>query len=334
MVVDSCLNESQDRPIALEYLTSLGVNVAEQVRLVVVTHWHDDHIRGSARLFSEARSSRFACSAALRNPEFFAIVAASESIKTVVRDSSLSEFQGILNELHRRNNRGKRSQRGPDHWALDGLPIFPSTGRQQVVVTALSPSPQTLTDAALRLGKLIPTVADQMNRFPRSTPNDQSVAMQVHSDICSILLGADLETVGDPLRGWRAVVSSPMRPKIVSKAIKVAHHGSETGDCEELWTMMLEPDSIAMLTPYASGRKPLPSEQDIKRIKSRTSRVYCTSWPPTRKPPRHPGVDRTLHEITRMHCAVARRVGHIRLRMNFLRPSIPLIQTFNGACQL
>lgn len=335
MVVDSCLNDAQDQPVALEYLASLGVDVAKQVRLVVVTHWHDDHIRGSARVYAEAASARFVCSAAFQNKEFFEILAASERIKTVARDSSTSEFQDILGELHRRKERGGgRSQAGPDHWAQDGSPLFQSSGSSQVSVTALSPSPQTITDAAANLGKLIPAISSQFNRFPRCSPNDQSVALLVHSDGCSVLLGADLETVSDPDRGWRAVVSSPVRPQVTSNAIKVAHHGSENGDLDELWSTLLEPNSPAFLTPYSSGRKPLPSDKDVERLKTRTSRLYCTSWPPTRKPPRHPGVDRTLREMTRMHRAVSRQVGHIRLRMNLSQQTAPVIDTFNGACQL
>ena len=334
MVVDSCLNEAQDQPIALEYLASLGVDVAKQIRLVVVTHWHDDHIRGSARLFAEAQSARFVCSAALRNKEFFVILDAAKEIKTVARDSSLTEFRNILDELHQRKERGKRSNSGPDQWAVDGLPLFRSSGSSQAIVTALSPSSQTITDAAVRLGKLIPSISSQHKRFPRCSPNDQSVSLLVHSDACSVLLGADLETVGDPDRGWRAVVNSPVRPRVIGNAIKVSHHGSENGDLDEIWSILLEPDSPALLTPYSSGRNPLPSEKDVERLKSRTSRLYCTSWPPTRRPPRHQGVERTLREMTRMHRAVSRRVGHIRLRVNLSQQTTPVVDTFSGACQL
>src|SRR5476651_2566238 len=73
MIVDSCLKEPRGRPIALEYLESLNVDVGSQVKLVVVTHWNDDHIQGIGEIVRAASSARFACSAALGSREFFSV---------------------------------------------------------------------------------------------------------------------------------------------------------------------------------------------------------------------------------------------------------------------
>src|SRR6516225_10111580 len=74
MVVDSCMNEARDKAVALDYLEQLGIDVASQFKLIVVTHWHDDHIRGISQLLGVARSAIFACSAALNNEEFMTLV--------------------------------------------------------------------------------------------------------------------------------------------------------------------------------------------------------------------------------------------------------------------
>ena len=47
MTVDSCLAADRSTPVAVEYLISLGVDIATQFKLIVVTHWHDDHIKGA-----------------------------------------------------------------------------------------------------------------------------------------------------------------------------------------------------------------------------------------------------------------------------------------------
>jgi beta-lactamase superfamily II metal-dependent hydrolase len=335
LVVDSCLNERRDQPVALEYLNAMGVDVATQVRLIVATHWHDDHIQGLARVHSEAHSARIAFSAAILKKEFFTLLEMSREIKTVSRDSSVSELRKVFDELNHRHKRGSRSQSAPDYWAQDGQLLHRSAAKLGACVTALSPSAQTITDAATRFGQLIPAVSSQIRRFPRCSPNDQSVALLVHAQHASVLLGADLETVADPARGWRAVISSAVRPGVISQAFKVAHHGSENGDLPEIWTTLLDENAPALLTPYSSGRKPLPSVADVARLNSRTSHVYCTRWPPTQKPKRrHRAVDRTIREMTRSHRAVPRQVGHIRLRLNLNCPSPPSIATFNGAGQL
>ena len=50
VIVDSCLNKDKSPPV-LEYLRALGQDPAQVVKLVVATHWHDDHIGGLGVLF-------------------------------------------------------------------------------------------------------------------------------------------------------------------------------------------------------------------------------------------------------------------------------------------
>ena len=49
IIVDSCINDARE-PQALEYLRAIGVEPDEAVSLIVATHWHDDHIRGMAKV--------------------------------------------------------------------------------------------------------------------------------------------------------------------------------------------------------------------------------------------------------------------------------------------
>src|SRR5829696_3595895 len=63
IVVDSCLNPNTGTAAALTYLTSIGVRVEQDVRLVVATHWDDDHVRGLADVVEACADAYFACSA-------------------------------------------------------------------------------------------------------------------------------------------------------------------------------------------------------------------------------------------------------------------------------
>lgn len=313
MVVDSCLNEAGDRPIALDYLEELGVDVNRQVKLVVVTHWHDDHIRGISQVVRAAGDSHFACSAALQTKEFLQLVA-NDEIKLVEHSSGVDEFSEVLSILELRS--GKRRRSGPDYWAHEGMRLYYDQTQGPVEVHALSPSAQTVTDSLGGFAKLLPSEGESIRRFPCVTPNDRSVALLVTSAKMHFLLGADLETGNDVRRGWRAVIESRVRPNAISSGYKVAHHGSGNADLEEIWTLLVVKNSRALLTPYARGRQPLPSEADVRRIKSNTQHVYCTVWPPTQPPPRR-NVDRTMNEVTRSRRAVSKRPGHVRLRVPF-----------------
>jgi hypothetical protein len=312
MVVDSCSNEGGSKAIALDYFERLGVDVGRQVKLVVVSHWHDDHIRGISQVVREATSARFVCSGALQNVEFFTLVSAQEQTKLVQQTSGMAEFAEILEILDRRD--GGRFARGPDFWAVEGLTLYRATGPSGVEVHSLSPSAQTITDAHGELARLIPTEGTETRRFPRPTPNKLSVVLLVKATDLHFLLGGDLEEGVDERRGWRAVVGSQTRPPGRSSAYKVAHHGSENADHPDIWTRLVIDDPYALLAPYAGGRKPLPSPNDVQRIKSKTSQLFCTT-PLNFQPPRRKNVDRTLNQVAKWRRAVRKRPGHIRLRV-------------------
>src|SRR4051812_4423421 len=81
IVVDSCVDRTvmPGEPAALGYLQSLRVDPAQAIRLVVVTHWHDDHIGGIGRVFEKASSAKLACSAALTSSEFLTLMRLAKS---------------------------------------------------------------------------------------------------------------------------------------------------------------------------------------------------------------------------------------------------------------
>src|ERR1700690_1227142 len=65
VIIDSFLHPKTKKPIALEYFESLAVNTATQVRLVIVTHWHDDHIRGMSKIVEQTDAARVVFSQAV-----------------------------------------------------------------------------------------------------------------------------------------------------------------------------------------------------------------------------------------------------------------------------
>lgn len=336
MVVDSCLNDSGDEPVALEYLRSLNVDVASQVVLLVLTHFHDDHVRGAAQLFREAQSARFVCSAALSCREFFQLIDVSSQVRAVTVPSSLVEVREIFEELQERAERRRRSPAAPHAYAQHDMTLHeqPTSGGT-VTVRSLSPSSQEVHEARLRFCERIPEVGEQIRRVPEFRPNDATVALLIESETCGVLLGGDLEVTADEQRGWHAVVNSPNRPGTKCDIVKIPHHGSENGDYAGMWNTLLHPDPWAAVTPYAKGRKPLPSEPDVERLKQRTSRLYCTAYPPTRRPVKeNKTVTRALNELTRQRRSVSRSVGHVRLRASLEKRAPVQVELRNGALKL
>jgi hypothetical protein len=301
-IIDSCVLQPGSRPVALHYLAVLGVKPEESVDLVVATHWHDDHIRGIADVFRACTSADFAISAALREREFRQLLATYEG-KPFEGGSGLTELSAIVKELA---NRGR-----PPRFAIHSRRLLQDSNDGEI--WALSPSDEDITLAIRQFAKLLP----DKGSLPRASPvqpNRASVALWVRRQGLAVLLGADLEQTPEANTGWTAVVSSTTRPKGVASLFKVPHHGSHTAHNAAVWTdMLIEPTSV--LTPWARGRRYLPTDSDVDRIVTLSKVAFSTAPPARRKAElRDPAVRRTVKETTKSFLRALPDMGMVRFR--------------------
>lgn len=333
IVVDSCILPGASQPIALDYLIRLGLDPATCVRRIIATHWHDDHIGGLAKILHECEHAEFVMSAALQGQQFFQLVLEVDTQNRLVQhNSSASEFAQVFEVL--KSRAASRYVVGPSMYAQDGSRLFRGGYRGTADVWALSPSAATVTNAHSQLAELLLTVG-ACRRFKQFSPNDLSVAILVQAGERSLLLGADLENTHADGFGWKAVLSSPHRPVTTSGTFKIPHHGSANADHAEVWNSMLVSEPIAVVTPYTKLSKPLPTSIDVERLKHRTNQAYCTTWPPSKKPPRRRGVDGIVRGATKSRRAINPLSGHLRLRVDLSDPSAaPTIELFGSAKQL
>ena len=338
MVVDSCLNPKTRAPAALEYLDGLGVDVGSALKLLVVTHWHDDHVRGAAKILQRAEDARIACSAKAHGEtlEFRALATARAA---PLPDTGLDEFAEILDILHDRRLPGQRPESVGPVWAAEGKPLLQrdaeADGRPPMKVVALSPSDGTLTLAMHELRQFLPQPAAPVRRAVRLTPNARSVVVFAEAGTRALLLGADLENTTNPATGWNAVVRSQFRPATRSEVFKVPHHGSVGADNEKIWQEMLTDEPIACVTPFSRGRLPLPTTTDLRRLAGRTRHVFCTR--PTRGPkPRRklPAVERTAREVVKRRRSMEGPLGHIRVRGSLVDHSPLRVELFGPAFEV
>jgi hypothetical protein len=133
IIVDSCC-EANGEPTALAYLNDIGVDVESEVKLIVASHWHDDHIRGLSRVFSECSSAVFSCAIALREKEFCTLVEAYGG-DPMIEYKSVEELSRIFWEMEEISKKGL-----PRNivWALENTTLLSKDGRY--TIKALSPS--------------------------------------------------------------------------------------------------------------------------------------------------------------------------------------------------
>ena len=320
VLVDSCI-DTDGTPRALRYLESISVEPAETVNLIVATHWHDDHIRGMAKLVEVCKKAAFCCASVLLKKEFLTVVGALESRPLASFGSGLKEMHGVISRLRQASSKPTL--------ALANRRIFT---QGECEIWSLSPHDSNFLDFLRTIGGLLPQEGGSKTRIPGFSPNEVAVALWVRVDDIAVLLGADLEK-----RGWIEILQNAARPGGKSSAFKVPHHGSNSAHVPEVWKRMLESDPFAVLTPWRRGRRALPNQQDVRRILSCTTNAYATAKISScvRTPvSRSSTVRRTIRESGVKLRRVALSPGAIRLRCPIASQTGWKVETFGAACHL
>lgn len=332
-VIDSCVYPKGKSPVALEYLQAMGVDPAKSIRRILATHWHDDHIRGIAQLLKACPDAGFIMSGALQGDQFFRLVLeVNASNRLVSGSSSAQEFADVLEILESRTSPAAIAS--PCMYAQDGSRLYAGGYRGTSEVWSLSPSASTITNAMKTLASKLVTPG-KSKRFRPHSPNDVSVATLVRAGSWNLLLGADLENTVEPEFGWRAVLSSTARPTDVSQVFKVGHHGSQNAHHDDIWNTMLSSDPTSVITPYTRLSDKLPTTTDVSRIQARTKSLYCTTWPPSRKPTKRRAVDGIIAGAAKSRHALNTDRGYVRVRVDLsASTAVPSVELFGSAAQL
>jgi hypothetical protein len=308
MVVDSCQTVGGREPVAAQYLSAIGVDLAKDVILLVATHWHDDHIRRISQLLSYAEAASFYASAALTAPEFLALLDRE--------DLSDSKFTNGVQELQRVNTILVDRDQTIGKAGADRR-IYQNDDGLVSGIWTLSPSDAEQARALTHFGTLLPKPGVGMSRVPAELPNDSSVVVYLETVAGPILLGADLEHLPEAgTRGWHAIVDSPNRPTERAVLYKVAHHGSITGECERVWDGLIVPFPQSVLTPWERGNseRHLPRASDKKRIRERSENAYLTSDKLRPQQARPRAVQKMISETTRSYREHRLILGHVQMR--------------------
>ena len=320
ILVDSCL-DAEGTPRALRYLEGIGLDPAQSVALIVTTHWHDDHIRGMAKLVDACREATFCCAGVLCQGEFLAAAHALESRHLSVKGSGVREIHDVLTRLRERASRPTVAFADRRIFVRGGCKIW-----------SLSPSDASFQRFLESIGRLLPGSRQTKTRLPSLSPNEVAVVLRIEVEEVAILLGSDLEK-----RGWIEILKSEARPPGKASAFKIPHHGGESAHEPEVWTRMLVPHPFAVLTPWHRGGRYLPSQDDASRILSDTPNAYATASIDASRPARsrrNPTVDRTIRESGISLRRFPTSTGAVRLRRPLCSGAQWRVEKFGSACHL
>ena len=334
-IVDSCIPRGESEPVALEYLNSFKNNAVAGIKLVIATHWHDDHIRGLSSILKNSPHAHFYCSMALDHENFFQLTATAAM--GIQGNSGVDEFGAILGIIDKTAATKQAKRLASPKYAIANriLLDLPKNGRSfPVSIRALSPSDGSVKLALKDIASLIPVPGQAQRRVTPRSPNHASIVLWIQAGPATTLLGADLEHTPNAGEGWIAVVDCHKggANKIPAELFKVAHHGSKNGEYSDIWAHMLRMNPIAVVTPFNGGSTPLPTKADLDRLKTRTNRLYCTSQGPGKAPARDSLVERTMRMQLSSRRVFGGQSGQVRVRWRIgSTPLQPIIEKFHGA---
>jgi beta-lactamase superfamily II metal-dependent hydrolase len=303
LLADSCIDPSGLQATA-SYLDSIGIPKSA-VRVLVASHWHDDHVRGLSRLLRHYPDAELQVASVFSDTEAQAFLATYSGIAAPILTRGTKELFDAMGARKRVPFLAQRSI------VIDVN--LPSLGAR-ALVTALSPTHGAYAATLARMARYIPTdgVDSPIEHAPDLTPNEEAVAIHVDWGNDALLLGSDLE--GGTSYGWQAVTADPWAlSRTRATAYKVAHHGSASGDHPSIWTGLLAQKPIAVLTPFNLGRHRLPKPADRTRLQQLASSVHITSGASNKPAMPHEQIKR-LEQMCTGVAPVNAGFGAIRLR--------------------
>lgn len=337
IIIDSCITYNDSLPASINYLKSIKVKPETQVRIVLATHWHDDHIKGIAETFDNCKSAIFYCSDALRTNEFRDLIVTYGS-SPLLEESGVSELYKVMKILQSRDT-NKNPKFASENKRIWYQSQSESPFHKNLELWTLSPSDAAKLLSIRSIGNLLPKEYVKYytkRRIPDPKQNDVAVVLWLAVGELHFLFGSDLENNSNEEIGWKALLNNQMRPKGKALFYKIAHHGAESSHHNNIWKDLLENKPYACLTPLQLGKNQIPTKHDVERIITLTQNAYSTaSFQKSKRIKRQAAVDKTIENATTKPLEILfSSKGHFRFRINANKPYEGKIDLFHGAIKL
>ncbi|MCQ2233335.1 MAG: MBL fold metallo-hydrolase [Paludibacteraceae bacterium] len=316
LIVDCCINPITGQCLPLEYLKSINVDIKKQVRYIVCTHWHDDHIAGLSTLLSQCgEDTTFALSCAedrekvvyelaqdfdysgrssvLKELTKSLHIAADNKIKIkrveqdklIFKKGKTQAFALSPSEVEVRNFETElvRAQSRFYHFVKDIKEIKQNSNEllesAEDIEKAFFESVDNLLTADTDVTKQTVMPVEDLTNFKdakKVKPNNRCVAMLVSFGEHHIVLGADLE-IAQIDTGWHSVLQCDCMNEIKANLFKIPHHGSETGYLKDFLETFIKKDATSKLTSWILGGSTLPKADMLKVYYNHTKNLYITT---------------------------------------------------------
>jgi beta-lactamase superfamily II metal-dependent hydrolase len=317
IVIDSCQDPHTKKSLPVDYLISIGVEVKTQVKCIICSHWHDDHILGMSQLLALCENALFFFASCTDKDKFLLLLDIDAAkAKDEVWSSSTTEFYRCLHIIADRSHIPKRASQ-------DRILYKSKKNEINCEIWSLSPSDFTLSEFDKELSSLIKIVSQRNKKLVNKSPNAKSVVIYVKLNDHRILLGADLENAENKNEGWTNILENCISIDKKASLFKVPHHGSENGYSSAVWDSLLTDNPIAKITPW-NRKITLPKIEMLKLLSMHSDKIYLTANVNTlgnKAKKREQSIERLILENNSSLHEIKYRHGIIRSRINIIQPN-------------
>lgn len=248
--------------------------INHRIRFIALTHPHDDHYAGLARLIEEHDDQIDEIWSTLPSGGHYANAYIKYVEMRAAKSDAPSTLPGLVRmheALKKHTPRVQIMQRGRH----DVMMLKMRIEERRVRVRCIAPCHNDVLLAQRDLMRSLHEASHGQTRSrPLGDPNTTSAAIVVSWGHARVLLGGDVLAQSGQYRGWEAARPSLEGPVQV---VKVAHHASAGAQDWTVWQRMKP--SLAIVTPFKEAKGAWPPRQAELQQLSTHSRVALTSPP-------------------------------------------------------
>lgn len=263
MIVDSLKgtwgDEVERAPAALSYLKALGLDPAQAVEAVVLTHLHADHSEGIEDIVRACTDAAFYLPSAIPDEGWRRLLRTLEAEADPEAKPKISEIETAYRLA---KDTGRFRTIGATELVGDG-----ETVRALAPVSAAQQAAREVTarGAPAHVAKLM-------------RQNATSIVLWVQAGAGAALLCADMDDHAE--LGWPEILREHQGKPWLRRAgyVKIAHHGSKASQSEAMFQRWTE-EPIGVLTPNRLGRVQLPKPDHLPVLHPLTRSLWIAGRP-------------------------------------------------------
>lgn len=315
-IIDCCINPLTKECLPISYLQELNVDIEKQVKYIICSHWHKDHIAGLSQMINLCGSETVLILSCAEDRRSFVYEIASDFDYTG-KSETLNELKNTLSAAAQKGIRIKRAEQDKIIFSKDeivGTALSPSETEvhrfENELALAMSRYHKFIEGLREKEGAIADVIEDaseieedfwnsidelidekdivdgkpgesigdliQFKDANKISKNDRCVAMLVSFGKHHVILGADLE-VSEPDNGWHSAARSECLKNKKANLLKIPHHGSNNGYLKDFIIGFIKPDAVAKMTSWVLGAKMLPKEEMVRKYYEHTHNLYITT---------------------------------------------------------